>query len=228
MTGYADALAPAHQPIHVPAPSSTSPGLSLRGLADAAWRAFDHSAPERGGVTVADAELVARAAAGDRAAFGELVRRHQRAVFALAWRQLGSEEDAKDVTQAAFVRAWQGLASFRGDAGFRTWVCRIAINLALNHRRDRGRWRGEDASDDLDDGSPPAPDVLAAAEASQALSRAVETLPAKQRLVVELRVHEGMSFKEVAEVAACSEDSAKANFHHALKRLRVLLANAIH
>lgn len=177
-----------------------------------------------------DARLLQRVVQGDRQAFAVLVRRHQRTVFHIAWRYLNDDEDARDVTQAAFVRAWQNCASFRGESSFRTWLVQIAIHLALNYRRDRGR-RRQDPLDD-DKGALPDPhalhptDRIAHAETAEQLRQAVSTLPAKQRLVVELRVHEGLSFKEVAEIAECSEDSAKANFHYALKRLRSLLAPA--
>lgn len=177
--------------------------------------------------TTDEARLVERLQAGDRQAFGELVRRYQRPVFYLVWRYVKNDEDAKDLTQAAFVRAWQAAPEFRGEASFRTWLYRIAVNLALNHLRDRGRWRTtplpEEPAGMLASPDAPPVDRLVQAEASEQLRRAVEHLPPKQRLVVELRVQDGLSFREVADIAECSEDSAKANFHHALKRLRSLL-----
>ncbi len=175
-----------------------------------------------------DNRLLQQVVQGDRQAFAVLVRRHQRTVFHVAWRYVGDDEDARDVTQAAFVRAWQNCASFRGDSSFRTWLVQIAINLALNFRRDRSRRRQEPLGDEqttLPDPHTQHPtDRIAHAETAEQLRQAVEALPPKQRMVVELRVHEGLSFKEVADIAECSEDAAKANFHYALKRLRSLLA----
>lgn len=170
-----------------------------------------------------EARLLERFRSGDRQAFGELVQRHQRQVYYLVWRYVRNDEDAKDLTQATFVRAWQNAANFRGDACVRTWLYRIAVNLALNHVRDRGRWQGADVEPESLPVESATAERLAEAETSQQLLKAVEQLPPKQRLVVELRVQEGLTFREVADVAECSEDAAKANFHHAIKRLRTLL-----
>ena len=169
-------------------------------------------------------ELLRRLRAGDHAAFSAWVQQHQRALFAVVWRYVKNDQDAQDVVQAAFIRAWQGLPAFRGDSSLRTWLFRIGVNLALNHKRDaRGRPSGEIPEHAA---SPEQPIVarLAEAEMHDRLTAAVDELPKKQRLVVELRVQQDLSFREVAEIVASTEDSAKANFHHALKRLRALLA----
>lgn len=168
--------------------------------------------------------LAQRFREGDRDAFGELVQRHQRGVYFLVWRYVRHDEDARDITQAAFVRAWNSAASFRGDAAFRTWIYRIAANLALNWLRDHGRWKLDPLDEQLHSDGDGAAEQLDQARAADQLRAAVAALPGKQRLVVDLRVQEGLSFREVAEIAECSEDAAKANFHHALKRLRALLA----
>jgi RNA polymerase sigma-70 factor (ECF subfamily) len=169
-----------------------------------------------------DAALVAQFLAGDSAAFDELVLRHQAAVRRLVLRYVKSEADAKDITQIAFVRAFEKLSAFRGEAAFRTWLFRIAINLALNHVR----------------GTPvdlaPIGDVaaftsslqtskLVAAEVWRKVSARLDDLPPKQRLALELRIFHDLSFEEVATIAGFSVESAKANFHHAVKRLRGLL-----
>ncbi len=173
-----------------------------------------------------DRLLLERMREGDREAFSELVVRHQRQVFYLVWRYVKNDADAKDVVQAAFVKAWQNAEAFRGDSSFRTWLYRIAVNLALNHVRDSGKWKTAELTEEHASHEVPGMQRLVEAEAAQQLRKAVETLPPKQRLVVELRVHEGLSFREVAEIADCSEDAAKANFHHAIKRLRSELGNA--
>jgi RNA polymerase sigma-70 factor (ECF subfamily) len=169
--------------------------------------------------------LVERFRSGDRGAFGDLVQRHQRGVYFLVWRHVRHEEDARDITQAAFVRAWNNAGAFRGDSSFRTWIYRIASNLALNWLRDRGRWKLDELSDQLVSDAVDAPELLDQALAADQLRVAIAALPSKQRLVVDLRVQEGLSFREVAEIADCSEDAAKANFHHGLKRLRGLLVH---
>ncbi len=175
-------------------------------------------------VAADETRLLERFRSGDRQAFGELVQRHQRQVYYLVWRYVRNDEDAKDLTQATFVRAWQNASNFRGDASVRTWLYRIAVNLALNHVRDRGRWQSSDIEPESLPVESATAERLVEAEVSQQLLKAVGQLPPKQRLVVELRVQEGLTFREVADVAECSEDAAKANFHHAIKRLRTLLS----
>ena len=170
-----------------------------------------------------EADLLRRLRAGDRVAFSGWVRQHQRALFSVVWRYVRNDEDAQDVVQAAFIRAWQALPNFRGDSSLRTWLYRIGVNLALNHKRDA---RGRPSDEIPEHAASPEPPVvarIAEAELHAQLGAAVDELPKKQRLVVELRVQHALSFREVAEIVESTEDSAKANFHHALKRLRTLL-----
>ena len=181
------------------------------------------STPPQPSAVPSEQDLLDRLRAGDRVAFSAWVSQHQRPLFAVVWRYVKNDQDAQDVVQAAFIRAWQGLPTFRGDASLRTWLYRIAVNLALNHKRDaQGR---PDTAIPEHAASPDQPVLvrLAEAEMHERLSAAVEELPKKQRLVVELRVQQELSFREVADVVASTEDSAKANFHHAIKRLRALL-----
>ncbi len=168
-----------------------------------------------------DEELVARFRAGERRAFDELVARHERAVYRVALRALRDPDDAEDVTQRTFVQAFRRLDGFRGDAAFRTWLYRVAYNFVVTHARDAHRRRR--AAAELE--SLPADDGPRAAdpEARKRLREAIDQLPLKQRLVVELRIYEELPFREVGAIAGCSEDSAKMNFHHALKRLRAWL-----
>jgi RNA polymerase sigma-70 factor (ECF subfamily) len=174
-------------------------------------------------VEASDEDLLARVRGGERNAFDELVRRHERSIYLLALRYLGVPEDARDVTQRAFVQAYRQLERFRGQASFRTWIYRIASNLALDTLRARGR-EARLAAELLE----PAPvdgDKLGEREERVRLRKAVAELPPKQRLVVELRIFDELPFREVAEIVGSSEDSAKVNFHHALKRLRALLGD---
>ncbi len=183
------------------------------------------SAPDDKRSETSEHDLLVRLRAGDRVAFAGWVNQHQRPLFAVVWRYVKNDQDAQDVVQAAFVRAWQGLPTFRGDSSLRTWLYRIAVNLALNHKRDaRGRPSGE-IPEDAASPDQPVPGRMEDAELQARLSAAVEELPKKQRLVVELRVQQDLSFREVADVVASTEDSAKANFHHAIKRLRALLTD---
>jgi RNA polymerase sigma-70 factor, ECF subfamily len=167
-----------------------------------------------------DEDLVERFRGGDRGAFDELVRRYQRPIFYLARRYVRDDDEAKDLAQRAFVKAFQGIDRLRGPGAFKTWLYRIVSNLALNHIRDRARVareaeaRAEAAVDPIGTAR------MTGVEDQRELRAAIEELPPKQRLVLELRVFDELSFKEVAVAAGCSENAAKVNFHHAVKRLR--------
>ncbi|MDB4967362.1 MAG: rpoE [Myxococcales bacterium] len=166
-----------------------------------------------------DQLLVERFAGGDGAAFDTLVRRYQRQLYWLALRYVGNDADAKDVAQRALVQAFTRLSELRSGQAFRGWVYRIAANLALNVVRDR-----KPQSPLVDDVAVALTrEPLVEEEAQRRLRAAVTRLPPKQRLVVELRVFQELSFAAVGEVAECSEDSAKVNFHYALKKLRELM-----
>jgi RNA polymerase sigma-70 factor (ECF subfamily) len=175
-------------------------------------------------VTDPDRELVDRYRQGDRGAFDQLARRHQRALWRLARRYVKNDADASDVVQQAFVRALRGLDGFRGAATVRSWLFRITINAALNHVRDRGREQPDELPDDALTTRATGTARLLAAETHGRLVGAIGMLPAKQRMVLELRVFDELSFREVAELADCTENAAKVNFHYAVKRLRQVLA----
>jgi RNA polymerase sigma-70 factor, ECF subfamily len=170
-----------------------------------------------------DLELIERHRAGERGAFDELVRRHQRGLWRVARRYVKNDADASDVVQQAFVRAFRAADGFRGAATVRSWLFRIAINTALNHLRDHARERPDEAAGDALTAEAEGSAGLEAAEDRARLVAAVATLPDKQRMVLELRVFDDLSFKEVAELASCTENAAKVNFHYAVKRLRQML-----
>jgi RNA polymerase sigma-70 factor, ECF subfamily len=170
-----------------------------------------------------DRELAERFRHGDRAAFDLLVRRHQKGLWRLTRRYVKSDADAADVTQLAFVRAFRGLAAFRGTATVRSWLYRIAINCALSWLRDHRREQPAEIHEDALTDDNPALARLAAGDDRARLRTAIAQLPPKQKLVLELRVFDDLSFREVAELAECSENTAKVNFHYAVKRLRDIL-----
>ena len=170
-----------------------------------------------------DAELAERFRNGDRTAFDQIVRRHQKGVWYLVRRYVKRDADASDVTQQAFVRAFKGLATFRGAASVRSWIYRIAINCALSWLRDHRREEPTEIAEDVLTEPNAAPARLLGGEQNAKLRAAIGQLPPKQKLVLELRVFDDLSFKEVAELADCTENTAKVNFHYAVKRLRELL-----
>ncbi len=173
-----------------------------------------------------DQALAERFRDGDRTAFDALVRRHQKGMWRLIRRYVKSDADAADVTQLAFVRAFRGLAAFRGTATVRSWLYRIAINCALSWLRDHRREQPAEIAEDAMTEAPVAPGKLAAGEDSARLRAAIAQLPPKQKLVLELRVFDDLSFKEVAELADCTENTAKVNFHYAVKKLRDILGGS--
>lgn len=168
-----------------------------------------------------DERLVARFLQGDESAFDDLVARHRLWIYRLGFRLMGSHEEADDLSQEAFLRAYRGLRGFRGDASFRTWITRIAINLAHGARRSRA------ASVPLEEApgmqcDAAGPDVTLKRQVRQA----VGGLPSRQRQILVLRVYQGMRFTEIAQVAGISIGTAKATFFQAVRNLRGRLAPA--
>ena len=171
-------------------------------------------------------DLVAAARDGDRAAFDEIVRRTYRDVYTLAVRLMGDREDASDVAQDVYIRAFRGLRRFRGDAAIGTWLYRITSNCASTSMRRRARHRHEplDAELTVVDGRPESDPVLGA-EATLArdeVETAVAELPARLRAVLVLRDVYDFSHREIAEQLGITESAAKVRLHRARKRLRAV------
>lgn len=173
-----------------------------------------------------DRELVARARAGDHSAFEELFRRHYRQAFLVVSRVLENADEAEDAVQDAFVRAFGALGGFRGDAAFGTWLCRIAINVALR-RAKQARSRPASLADvppDCPEQEPADPLDLQCLVEQRAdageVRRAVSELPDKHRMVVSLRYFDGYSCEEIARVLGCSVGTVWSRLHHAHRKLR--------
>jgi RNA polymerase sigma-70 factor (ECF subfamily) len=189
-----------------------APSAVVTDCPDAA-RAVDDSAD--------DAALVAAAAAGSPAAFDLLVTRHRRAVYHLCYRFVNHHEDAADLTQDTFVRAWKALGSFRGQARFSTWLHRIAINVCLNKLATRPPAAEPIDAEALVDRHQPRPgDALLAEERAAQVRAAVATLPPRQREALVLRTYHELSHQEVAAIVGTSVGAVKANIFHALANLR--------
>lgn len=169
-----------------------------------------------------DINSIRRFQKGDDSAFNELVKQYQKSVYQIARRLLGSHEDAEDVAQEAFIKAYRGLKTFREDASFFTWIYRIAVNLSLNAIRKRKLRRMFSLEAvGLSIASRSAPDEsLERDETLQAVEDAIERLPEKQQLVFTLRYHQQLSHAEIARILKRDEGTIKANYHQALKKLR--------
>ena len=170
-----------------------------------------------------DHALVEQVLSGDEGAFEDLVRRYQTAIYYLALRFVKEEGVAADLVQTAFLKVFEGLKSFRRQSSFKTWLYSIAINLCKNYLRDHGKKKW-DRLDEMDPASTANPlRQLIEREDQQLLEQAWKKLPERQRFTVSLKVHEGLKYREIAEVMGCSVGTVKANFHHACTRLKTML-----
>jgi RNA polymerase sigma-70 factor (ECF subfamily) len=177
-----------------------------------------------------DIELVQEVRNGRRQAFTELMRRYQERVYWVARRIVGSHDDADDVVQETFVKAYLALGEFRGDSSFFTWLYRIAVNLSLNALRKRQvlnyLHESELLSRILPSTDDPGKDIENS-ETESALARAVATLPEKQKAVFVMRYYDEMTYEEIGRVLKTSVGGLKANYFHALRKVREYMRNEI-
>ncbi len=174
-----------------------------------------------------DLDLIDSSLAGEQEAFNELVRKHQKPLYSMLYRMVGNHEDASDLLQKAFVKAFTGLTSFERRSTFKTWLYQIAINLAKNIYRDRSRAVHVAIDDVVIKKDPRTLEGMIARENRSLLRRALSGLPEKQRMTLLLRVQEEKKFEEIAAVMQCSLGTAKANYHHAVQKLKVLLSDRL-
>ncbi|HSB69920.1 MAG TPA: sigma-70 family RNA polymerase sigma factor [Candidatus Methylomirabilis sp.] len=167
-----------------------------------------------------DSEVIQRILAGDRAAFDILVRQYQQDIFRLTYRMTRNAEEAKDLAQEAFVQAYRSLGTFQQRSRFFTWLYRVTLNLCINHLKAAGRMGAAEVTGSLADHRPDALDSLLADERDRAVAAAIETLPPQQKATLTLRVHQGLSHREIAGILGCSEGTAKANYFHAVRALQ--------
>jgi RNA polymerase sigma-70 factor, ECF subfamily len=174
--------------------------------------------------------LIFEAQEGSRDAFRLLVERYMKQAYNIAYSVVADHDDADDVAQEAFVRVYHSLRSFRGEAGFGTWLYRIVMNLSLNRLRQiKIRERREvQMQPEFPDHSAGVPTVADASSYSQPdfhmhLERALHRLPTLQRSVVILRHMNGMSTKQVGAILNCSEGTVKTHLHRGLKKMRTML-----
>jgi RNA polymerase sigma-70 factor (ECF subfamily) len=175
-------------------------------------------------------ELVAGARRGERTAFDELVRRTYVDTYTLAIRLTGNEEDARDVVQEAYLRAWKSIPRFRGDAAFTTWMYRITANASytlVERRRRRRTTRLDDVDEPIDRRLDAQPDTLAESTAGLGeLSTALDELPPPLRTLVILKDVYGLSHEAIADELGISVAAAKVRLHRGRKRMRELLDEA--
>jgi RNA polymerase sigma-70 factor (ECF subfamily) len=180
-------------------------------------------------MTVTDEELVARATSGDTDSFNQLVSRWERPIFALAYRTLGREEEARDVVQDAFLRAYRGLRGFKGEAKFSSWLYRITLNLCRDWIRRERRApvvqvpEGTDATELADLQAAPSESVeelVGRREMSRAVAKAMAELPDDQRTAILLKEYHGLTFQEIADQLNCPLSTVKTRLYQGLSVLR--------
>jgi len=176
-----------------------------------------------------DEIIVERALSGDAEAFGEIVRRWERRIFALTFGILGREEDARDATQETFLAAFRNLRGFRGEAKVSSWLHRIAVNQCITRQR-RAKVRSETALDDSAEtefagpvGESPAR-VAEGRQRTVAVRRALNGLPIELRQIVVMKEFEELTFREIAEVLDLPLSTVKSRLYTGLKQLQMRLA----
>lgn len=178
-----------------------------------------------------DEIIVERALTGDAEAFGEIVRRWERRIFALAYGMLGREEDARDATQETFLAAFRNLRGFRGEAKVSSWLHRIAVNQCITRQR-RAKVRSESALEDEQEMhagrfaaplsySPAA--VTEGAQVTLAVRRAVNSLPLELRQIVLMKEFEELTFREISDALDLPLSTVKSRLYTALKQLHMKL-----
>jgi len=175
--------------------------------------------------SVTDEELARRVQKGDRSAFEVLVRRYERRVYAVAYRFTGRREDARDVAQDAFVKAYRHIAKWRPTGSFQAWLLRLTTNQAIDHTRSQKRHRRGVSLEVLDGNDEPVAPETAGADARRheidaRVQEALAVLSPAQRTVFVLRHFEQLSLAEIAPVLGCSVGSVKVHLFRALRKLR--------
>ena len=174
--------------------------------------------------TADDRTLVEACRGGRRDAFDVLVQRHQRQVYQLCYRFVGNHEDASDLAQDVFIRAYRGMHTFKGNSAFSTWLYRVCVNVCLNRVGSRGpRFAALDIADRPDPRVEHGDTLLLRGERAAEVRAAIARLPAKQRTALILRVYHELPHEAIAEIVGSSVGAVKANFFHALANLRKLL-----
>jgi RNA polymerase sigma-70 factor, ECF subfamily len=185
-------------------------------------------------MTWTDEELVARSIGGDAQSFNELILRWERPIYALAYRTIGREEDARDVCQETFLRAFRALPGFRGQAKFSSWLYRIALNLCRDWIRRERRAQIVQAPENVDlvelasalEPSETVEDLVTRKDLARVVERAMANLPEEQRTAIVLKEYHGLTFQEIADLVGCPLSTVKTRLYQGLTVLRRELAKS--
>ena len=181
-----------------------------------------------------DEELVARSRGGDLDSFNQLVLRWERPIYALAYRVIGREEDARDVAQETFLRAFRALKGFKGQAKFSSWLYRITLNLCRDWIRRERRTPVAQAPEGVDiielageeTPSETIEELVARHELGRAVGKAMSALPEEQRTAIILKEYHGLTFQEIADLLDCPLSTVKTRLYQGLTVLRKQLREA--
>ena len=186
--------------------------------------------------SVEEMELVGRARKGDLAAYDDLVRRYQERIYATIYHMTANHEDANDLAQEAFIKAFQALKSFKGGSSFYTWIYRIAVNKTINYLKQRKN-RTHMSLNDLDFNAEHDPDLLSLvsdktprretqlAELQQKLNEAMQKLSEPHRLVVTLHDVQGLAHEEIAKIMDCNVGTVRSRLFYARQQLQATLSD---
>jgi RNA polymerase sigma-70 factor, ECF subfamily len=185
-------------------------------------------------MTWTDEELVARSIGGDAESFNELILRWERPIYALAYRTIGREEDARDVCQETFLRAFRALPGFRGQAKFSSWLYRIALNLCRDWIRRERRAQVVQPPENVDlielasalEPSETVEDLVTRKDLARAVERAMGSLSEEQRTAIVLKEYHGLTFQEIADLVGCPLSTVKTRLYQGLTVLRRELAKS--
>jgi RNA polymerase sigma-70 factor (ECF subfamily) len=175
-----------------------------------------------------DEELVARSRGGDLDSFNQLVLRWERPIYALAYRVIGREEDARDVAQETFLRAFRALSGFKGQAKFSSWLYRITLNLCRDWIRRERRTPVAQAPEGMDvvelaaelAPSETIEDLVSRKELGRAVAKAMSILPEEQRTAIILKEYHGLTFQEIADLLGCPLSTVKTRLYQGLTVVR--------
>lgn len=179
-------------------------------------------------MTRTDEELVAQSMRGDTDSFNQLILRWERPIYALAYRVLGREEEARDIVQETFLRAFRSIPNFRGQAKFSSWIYRIALNLCRDWIRRERRTPILPTADGVDvvelaaeqEPAESIEDLVARHDLSRAVAEAMARLPEEQRTAIILKEYHGMTFQEIADLQGCPLSTVKTRLYQGLHVLR--------
>lgn len=177
-----------------------------------------------------DRTFVTQAAAGSREAFDELVRRYRRSVYNLVRALTGGDDDAEDLVQDVFVRAFRAIEGFRGDSAFKSWLYRIAVNVVHTHlqrRRTREPFSAARAGETSLSDVPDADDLESAVLRRQAIERALASLPEQLRVLVVLRDVHGLKYDEIAKIVKSPRGTVESRLFRARQQLRPMLESLV-